>query len=314
MPAAASARDATTVAAAAGASTGIAPRTANRRPRERHRKCKNYPECGDGEHWDWQCFVRRTVRTEIRRAYYTDGDFQAEDSDDVNEPLYDSIAPQADLEEEYEGAQNTYFAKCYRQEAGLGFLGTLSSQREEPVKCRSCGSSFPLNNKLHDHLRAHCRPMEKLTSEQAIIVKSAAPVSSNLVEGLADFHYAKTFWYTSPGGSPHVACIDSGLGNSAVDEELQRRLYPDAERLPLPKPRVVEGLGGAECTATHVVIMRIFMKGTDGRFAELVRPFHVFKDLSVLLLVGSDIMKPEKFNLLYSSNRLRVGACDGIPV
>ena len=78
--------------------------------------------------------------------------------------------------------------------------------------------------------------MKKYTAEQAIIVKSAAPAVSNLVEGLADFHYAKTFSYTSPGGSPHIAFIDSGFGNSAVDDELQRRLYPDAERLPLPKP------------------------------------------------------------------------------
>ena len=60
--------------------------------------------------------------------------------------------------------------------------------------------------------------------------------------------------------------------------------------------------------------MRIFMKGTDGQFAELLRPFHVFKDLSVPLLIGNDIMKPEKFDLLYLSNRLRIGACDGIPV
>ena len=142
----------------------------------------------------------------------------------------------------------------------------------------------------------------------------AAPASSNIVEGLANFHYAKTFWYTSPNSSPHFACIDSGFGNSAVDDKLQCRLHPDAERLPLPKPRVVEGLGGAKCTATHVVVMRIFMKGMDGCFAELVRPFHVFKDLSVPLLVGNDIMKPEKFDLLYSSNRLRIGACDGISV
>jgi len=85
-------------------------------------------------------------------------------------------------------------------------------------------------------------------------------------------------------------------------------------RLLLPKPRVVEGLGGAECTATHVVIMRYFMKGADGRFAELVEPFHIFKDLSVPLLIGNDIMKPEKFDLLYSSNRLRIGACDSISV
>jgi len=156
--------------------------------------------------------------------------------------------------------------------------------------------------------------MEKYTAAQAIVVKSTAPASSNPVEGLADFHYAKTFWYTSPGGSPHVACIDSGFGNSPVDDELQRQLYPDAECLPLLKPRMVEALGGAECTATHVVIMRIFMKGMDGRFTELVRPFHIFKDLSVPLLVGNDIMQPEKFDLLYSSNRLRIGACDGIPV
>jgi len=156
--------------------------------------------------------------------------------------------------------------------------------------------------------------VEKYTAEQAIIVKSTTPASLNLVKGLADFHYAKTFWYTSPGGHPHVVCIDSGFRNSATDDELQCRLYPDAERLPLPKPQVVEGLGGAECTATHVVIMRIFMKGTDSRFTELVRPFHIFKDLSVPLLVGNDIMKPEKFNLLYLSNRLRIGACDGIPV
>ena len=56
------------------------------------------------------------------------------------------------------------------------------------------------------------------------------------------------------------------------------------------------------------------MKGTDVRFAELVRLFHVFKDLSVPQLIGNDIMKPEKFDLLYSSNRLRIGAFDGIPV
>jgi len=190
----------------------------------------------------------------------------------------------------------------------------MSSQHKKSVECNNCGSAFPSNNKLHDHLRVFCRQVSEHTTGKAIIVKFAAPASSNFVEGLADFHYAKTFWYTTPGGTPHMACIDSGFGNSAVDDELQRWLYPGAEQLLLPCPRVIEGLGGAVCTATHMAILRIFMKGTDGRFAELVRPFHVFKDLSVPLLIGNDIMKPEKFDLLYSSNRLQIGACDGIPV
>jgi len=197
---------------------------------------------------------------------------------------------------------------------GLGFLGTMSSQHKKSVECNNCGSAFPSNNKLHDHLWVFCRQVSEHTMGKAIIVKSATPASSNLMEGLTDFHYAKTFWYTTPSGTPHMACIDLGFGNSAVDDDLQRWLYPGAEQLLLPHPQVIEGLGGAVCTATHVAILRIFMKGTDGRFTELVRPFHVFKDLSGPLLIGNDIMKPEKLNLLYSSNRLRIGACDGIPV
>jgi hypothetical protein len=62
-----------------------------------------------------------------------------------------------------------------------------------------------------------------------------------------------------------------------------------------------------------VVVLKIFMKGTDSQFAELLRPFHIFKNLSVLLLIGNDTMKLEKFDLLYSSNGLRIGSCDGIP-
>jgi len=77
---------------------------------------------------------------------------------------------------------------------------------------------------------------------------------------------------------------------------------------------VVEGLGGAKFTATHVVLLTIYMKGTDGRYAQLVRPFHLLKKLSVPLLIGNNIMKPEKFDLLYSTNQLRIGACDGVCV
>jgi len=306
----------TSAVATSKASARVASQT-NRQPHERLRKCRNYPGFGDSEHWDWQCVIKRTTGTEIKHAYYADPlhyEHDTDGDDDVNELLYNCLDLQPDLEEEYERAQNAYFAMHYREETGLGFLGTMSSQHKKSVECNNYGAVFPLNNKLCDHLRVFCRQVSEHTTGKATIVKSAAPVSSNLVEGLADFHYAKTFWYTTLGGTPHMACIDSGFGNSAVDDKLQRWLYPGAEQLLLPCPRVVGGLGGAVCTSTHVAILRIFMKGTDRRFAELVRPFHVFKDLSVPLLIGNDIMKPQKFDLLYSSNRLQIGACDGIPV
>jgi len=108
------------------------------KPRERLRKCKNYPQCGDGEHWDWQCSIKKAAGSELKRVYYADPqNWEVDDSDDVSKLLYDSLDPQADLEDEYEHAQNTYFATRYRQEAGLGFLGTLSSQRQKQVHCRN---------------------------------------------------------------------------------------------------------------------------------------------------------------------------------
>jgi len=147
-----------------------------------------------------------------------------------------------------------------------------------------------------------------------VVVESKAVIPSDPTEGLANFHCIQAFWYVEPASNPHVSCIDSGFGNSAIDDGLQLRLYPDVTRLPLPHPQVVKGLGGAEYTATHVVLLTFYMKGTDGQYAQIVRPFHVFKDLSVPLLIGNDIMKPEKFDLLYSTNRLCIGACNGVCV
>jgi hypothetical protein len=118
-----SARDATT---AAGVPARFSPRAA-RQPRECLRKCRNYPECGDGEHWDWQCIIKRNTNNEVKRAYYAESlEYEnSEGDDDVNELLYDNLEPQAALEEQYEQAQNAYFATRYREEGGLGFLGTL---------------------------------------------------------------------------------------------------------------------------------------------------------------------------------------------
>jgi len=237
----------------------------------------------------------------------------------VTAPSFDELKPQTELEREYDQAQNAYFAIRYREEKGLGFLGTHKSigrgAKVSKVTCRNCAASFTSNNKLHRHLRGPCQA-GSLQPETAssVVVESKAVIPGDPTDGLADFHCAQAFWYVTPGTNPHVSCIDSGFGNSAIDDELQLCLYPDTPRLPLQHPRVVEGLGGAKFTATHVVLLTINMKGTDGRYAQLVRPFHVLKKLSVPLLIGNDIMKPEKFDLLYSTNRLRIGACDGVCV
>jgi hypothetical protein len=97
----------------------------------------------------------------VKRAYYADlRDCESDDGDDdVNELLHNVLEPQPDLEEEYDRAQNAYFATRYRDEKGLGFLGTSAAPRvkQTSAQCRNCHEIFPSNNKLHGHLRAcHC--------------------------------------------------------------------------------------------------------------------------------------------------------------
>jgi len=94
----------TSTTAMSNASARVASRM-NRQPHECHRKCRNYPGCGDGEHWDWQCAIKRTTGTGIKHAYYADPlhyEHDTDDDDNVNKLLYDSLDPQPDLEDEYQ--------------------------------------------------------------------------------------------------------------------------------------------------------------------------------------------------------------------
>ena len=212
------------------------------------RKCRNFPAYGDGEHWDWQCIHKKASNNETKRAYYGEPlEYETSGSEDgsVSDASFDELEPQTALEKEYEQAQNAYFASHYHEEKGLGFLGTHKSiqsrTKVSTATCRNCAASFTSNNKLHKHLRNPCQVgSQKSEVASPVVVESKAIIPADPTDGLSDFHYAQAFWHVEPGNNPHVSCIDSGFGNSAIDEELQLRLYPEAPRIRLPHPRIVE--------------------------------------------------------------------------
>jgi len=134
--------------------------------RERLRKCKNYPGCGDGEHWDWQCIHRGNTSNQVKRAYYAEPrEYQSEndDADNMADTLIDELEPQASLEQEYEHAQNAYLATRYLEEKGLGFMGTHKSicakVHRPSMTCRNCAAIFTSNNKTP---QTSSRPLQGL--------------------------------------------------------------------------------------------------------------------------------------------------------
>jgi hypothetical protein len=127
----------------------------------RKRKCRNFPACGDGEHWDWECKIKAPERDTKKRAYYALDD---EDDDSICFELRDE---DPDIEENYTHSQNAHFAAVYC--ASKGFFGGSSSPPQKarvtipkPSECRICHEAFPSRSKLHAHLLAsrHNRPVQ----------------------------------------------------------------------------------------------------------------------------------------------------------
>jgi len=84
-------------------STRPPPRLAAPRPErnfKRNRKCRNFPRCGDGEHWDDQCPLKSAAVD--RRAYYGVEPTEAE-------------REEAEAEAEYAAAQEAFYAARGRE-------------------------------------------------------------------------------------------------------------------------------------------------------------------------------------------------------
>jgi len=151
--------------------------------RQRLRKCKNYPGCGDGEHWDWQCIHRGNMSNQVKRAYYAEPrecESENDDGYDMADTLIDELEPQASLEQEYEHTQNAYLATRYLEEKGLGFMGTHKSIRAKThrpsMTCRNCAAVFTSNNKLHKHLRDPCKGSANFMDGGSQLDKNALPI------------------------------------------------------------------------------------------------------------------------------------------
>jgi hypothetical protein len=296
----------------------------NKRGIVRKRKCKNYPHCGDGEHFDWEC---KKHSNEPLRAYYAssspndDCDDVTIDADDGEEGL-EWREPDPDLEEEYKRQQNAYFALIGR--AVRGFMAATSSPKTtkskppkrippKPSECRKCHIAFPSRNQLHRHV-----------TETGHNVQTARPVIESVLRSedndqttLASFHYAKAeFMLSENDHRTSLACVDSGYGNSAVDKRFLETHVQEPVYQELETPVVVRGIGGAKVTCKQVAIFSVYWPTLDGRLARITRPYHIFPDLGCELLIGIDTIYTERIDLFFSAAipQMRLGTCEGASV
>jgi hypothetical protein len=292
-------------------------RQPRQKDRPRKRKCRNFPACGDGEHWDWECKIKAPERDNKKRAYYAFDD----DADDDDSICFELRDEDPDAEEAYTHSQNAHFAAEYC--ASKGFFGGHPPPRNarltvpKPSECRACREAFPSRSRLHAHLRAsgHNRPTPVKSHFAVIKSKHVAP--SNHQARLASYHYAEAHFALRPGSNDlHASCVDSGYGNSAVDANFiaQRVTNPTYQRL--LEPKEVRGIGGGIAMCDRLLLLPVYYPTMDGNYAEITRPFHVFPDLGVDLLLGIDTIREEGIDIFFSSTvpQMRIASCQNAAV
>jgi hypothetical protein len=287
----------------------------------RKRKCKNFPSCGDGEHFDWECKIRNN-QTQLKRAYYISPESDNEVTYNVaSEEGVEMRDPDSGLENENEHQQNAHFASVWRAERG--FMGTEISPKNtasrssppkrippKPSECRKCRMAFPWRNQLHHHVLAtgHNTQAARDVIESTLHTRDGADLNI-----LASFHYAKAeFMLSERDLQLWISCVDSGYGNSAVDKLfLETRVEQPIIR-DLELPVLVRGIGGAKVACTQVAIFPIYYPTMDGRLAKITRPYHIFANLGCELLIRIDTIYLERIDLFFSSAvpQIRLGNCE----
>jgi transposase InsO family protein len=295
-------------------------RTSPPKDRVRKRKCRNFPHCGDGEHWDFECKIKGRPR-ESKRAYYAVPD---DDSDELGHELYVEMRDEDyQLETEYALDQNAHFARAYCVTQGF-FVNNSTKANEKtsrattpkPSECRGCHEAFPSRSRLHAHLLASGHNRVASRAHFAVIKsKHVAPLDHEA--RLASYHYAEAQFVLHPGSTDtRVCCMDSGYGNSAVDAGFIARHIAHPTYHMLKEPKEVHGIGGGIAMCTKLLLLPVYYPTMDGNYAQITRPFHVFPDLGVELLCGVDTIREEGIDMFYSSSvpQMRIASCENAAV
>ena len=249
-------------------------------------------------------------------------------TEEYEEPSYGYYGSNKDLEEEVKPSANDL-----NQELGGFFVQVPSTARD--AVCKRCDEQFPSRNKLHVHLR-HCKvtskPKEPLQAtayhgDPEVITSDASPEQS---EGLG----FRSWRYATIKGS--VAAIqedgrvepiesieddeitpDSGCTMSVIDRQFLAKQAPNAIIKRTAQAIKVRGIGDAMVSSSEYTMLEITVRGTlEGRavLGKLRRQIHVVDELKANMLLGSDILGPEKMVVDYHHEVLILHCCRGMTV
>lgn len=218
----------------------------------------------------------------------------------------------------------------------IGFVGIQ-------VTCHNCGVHFSSKTKLHKHLRTQtCTPtcpsppifpihmaesvsltkplMEPQKDQKDDEISSIEIVESSATDrpigtgfSFRGWNYARFSLRFQPTSKDEEGCADTGTGVTLADKSWMLRQIPDLEIKKMSSSLRVKGLGSSMHNTDEYVLVPMYLpaKKEDGVkvLCCIRREIHLVKDLKANMLMGNDILGPERIILDMGKGNAFIGSC-----
>lgn len=238
-------------------------------------------------------------------AYYGDGDYLEDRGyEDAAGPSY----------EEPGDAQN-YEPDDPEPDANVHFM----EPKALTFTCRNCKAEFTSNNKLHKHVRS-CRLEGKVNLVQVLpshklpIIDSTKQDQNHYGFAFRSYRYATVKASLAADSPTDEFCVDSGTSMSLIDKGYLKAKCPQVEIKRMVSPSSVRGIGTQLHDTSSYAVLDFYVPGTAENnqvLAHFKGEVHLVDDLRANVLIGMDIVGPEKMKLNFENNTLTIPTCKG---
>ena len=312
--------------------------SAGQQQRQPFRPFQNYNN--QAQPWRQQGGYQQPSQPQQQRAYHGEADENKDlDQEDYND--YTEYSENEEYSEELpDDSSHGYHGHDPETHDVEGFFVQTPRSLKRSTKCKRCSEEFPSRNRLHQHLRG-CRPekKEKLEKEPTAaafhgtpeIIYSDAPAEQSEGLGFRSWHYAVIkglVQAVNDDGSLTPATTDmeeddltpdSGCTMSAADRKFLSTRVPNMTTLikRTPQPVRIRGIGESLVLSSEYVTLELTLRGVlDGTpvIGKLRRQIHIVDDLKANMLIGSDILGPERMLIDYNKEVLVLNCCRGMEI
>ena len=263
------------------------------------------------------------------------------DSESIPE---DSLTSQAEEPGNYYADEEIDYYQPRQEDKAEGyFAGPTGISHVATHQCRRCHKVFSSKNEMHKHLSsagkgrrilkssclgrplpvdlpsvttsAEAFPAAINDSQEAEIIESTVDSTQEIGSGLTfrGYHYAMEATKLTPKAEDEDLCFDTGCSITLIDRSWLHKTLPSAKIHQMASAITIRGLKSNKHPTSEYTIFPLLFPGKrkDGKQVTAKtasREVHIIDNLKAKMLVGMDVMVPEKIDIFASTSTAWIGS------